>query len=155
MPWLAGEVATATKLNFEHPLGIVQTATSGANVTLATANVIVDTSATVTVTNNDTVTRSYVAEVRMRFSMSSGTNGLYRPVVSNGSAVNLGETVVQVFTNQTGGSGQPGGTQKYKFTLAASGTQVLAAAGDRIAGGSATDVALAGAVIDVTDLGRT
>jgi len=152
MTFLAGEVVTAAKLNSEHPLGRIGTATSTGAVTLNDTNPH-DTDASVVVNNTDTVTRRYMARSRMRFNMATGTNGIYRPAVSNGSGLNLGSTIVQLYTNVTGGPGQIGGAQEYHFTLTAGTSQTVAAAGWRVSGGGTTDTALAAAVIDVYDLG--
>jgi hypothetical protein len=89
--------------------------------------------------------------------MDAGTNGLFRPLVTNGldggSAVALSTSPAQCFTTVTGAAGEVGNMAQYEFTLAPGATQDLGAGGLRVAGGSATDDIRIG-YIYVDDIGE-
>lgn len=154
--------ASSSQFNTEHvgnlqhirdtrPLGVVADNTaSGASGALATIGAIVtlpDTSATIT--NSTAASRTYVAHITIRANMASGSNGLYRPVITDGSTSAVSNGAAQFMATVVGSSGQVGGSHSHAFTLAASASITLGAGGLRVAGGSATDTLVSGRLIVV------
>lgn len=150
MGFLAGQILKAASL----PRGLVADLTaSGASSALSSTGLTRDLPSTsTTITNTSPVTKQYNASAVVQASMAGGTNGLYRALVTNGSAVALSPNFNQFLITVTGGAGQTAGRADYAFTLAPSASITLAAGGLRVSGGSATDVLAAGS-LKVTDLG--
>lgn len=130
--------------------------TGGASAALTPAGTL-QSSFGVTVTNSDDVLdREYLAVIRCRFDMNGGANGLFRAVVADDVAAPapLGTSLLQqqVFTNVVAGAGQVDGIGITHFELAPGASQDVAAAGLRVAGGSAGDTIVSASlfVLDVT-----
>jgi len=126
---------------------------SGALTATGTIRRVTDTQGTIT--NTDGVTRRYEARVTVQFNLASGTFGLYRPIVSDGAGASLpNATTEQVATAETGGPGQVAASAWASFTLAPGASQIVCAAGLRVAHGTAADALVSG-TLTVFDLGPT
>lgn len=156
MALLAGSIVTDIDLTERFPKGLVVNNTaSGASPAMASTGAVVTLPSTSeTITNNDSISRDYVAHARVRVSMVSGTNGLYRPLITDGATTAVGGGTEQILTNVTGGGGQVGGNTFYPFTLAPAASITVAAGGLRAAGGGTSDTFVAGVLI-VIDLGAS
>lgn len=136
------------------PLGRVSLTTGASTAVMATIGAVVEHSGSqVTITNSDTEERQYRAEAQMRFRMVSGTNGLYRCLIVNGTPAPLSTSTQQVMATVTSAAGEVGGSVTYDFTLAAGASQVLNSGCLRVQGGGASDYSDA-SKLAVYDLGR-
>ena len=154
MPLLAGSILTAADLLAGFPKGqLANNVASGASAAMSAVGAVVTLPSTsATITNNDSVTRNYIAYASVRVNMASGANGIYRPLVTNGATSALGGGTEQFHSPIAGSTGQTGASTFYAFTLAASASLTLGSGGLRVSGGGATDTFVGGR-LTVLDLG--
>lgn len=137
------------------PLGRIHDASGGTTGAMGSiGNVVEHPSSGTTITNSDTETRQYSAVAVMTFHMVSGTNGLYRAVITNDSLIPYtSPTYHQAMCTVVATAGEVQAMARYDFTIAASASLPINCGALRVNGGSSSDTSPA-ARLTIYDLGR-